>query len=264
MLGLMEDEVLALIVDDSRAMRTILTRVLSSLGVDTVEADNGRTGLEALRAMPVPPDVVLVDWNMPEVDGLEFVVEVRSQPAWRMVRIMMVTSASEQGRIGRALAAGAHEYLIKPFTPDTLQERLRQLVLVAEAPSHAGAGEHVRPGPGARPAAPADRAFTSARGTADHANRSELGICDCCASASIAAFYPLADPFEQDIDGPASPIDRISVCERCFRLVETGHWSHLRDGMSPATDRRAIRYLWMELRRHRVGSPVPALPAHRS
>jgi two-component system, chemotaxis family, chemotaxis protein CheY len=261
--------VLALIVDDSRAMRTILTRMLSSLGFDAVEADNGRTGLDALRAMPAPPDVVLVDWNMPEVDGLEFVAAVRSQPAWRAVRIMMVTNESEQGRIGRALVAGAHDYLIKPFTPDTVHDRLHLLGLVAEATICPGPEGHRCPEAPSKLTKPAEQTATPAGGTADDArhgaevNRSGSRICDCCAGPSTVMYYPLDELFERDDDGPLSGVDRIYVCDRCFQLVETGHWSNLRHWTSPAMGRRAIRHLWMGLRQHHVGSPVQALP-HRS
>lgn len=250
----MEEQVLALIVDDSRAMRTILKRTLSTFGIDTVEADNGRTGLEVLRAMPVPPDVVLVDWNMPDVDGLEFVAEVRSQPAWRDIRIMMVTNESEQRHIVRALAAGAHDYLIKPFTRDTIQDRLRQLGLVG---SEAGDG---LPSSDVRVFSSMPVTAGGARAGID-ADGSEARICDCCANAGTVAYYPLDEPLEQGDDGPLSFVDRIYVCERCFQLVETGHWSHLRGWIGSATDKRAVRHLWMGLRRHYVGSPVPSAPS---
>jgi two-component system chemotaxis response regulator CheY len=67
---------------------------------------------------------------MPVMDGLTFVGEVRANPAWRHITLMMVTTESEQGQIVRALAAGAHEYLIKPFTPDAIRGKLDLLGLV--------------------------------------------------------------------------------------------------------------------------------------
>ena len=76
------------------------------------------------------PDLATVDWNMPVMDGLQFVSAVRANPAWRGVTLMMVTTESEHGQIVRALAAGAHEYLIKPFTPDALRDKLELLGLV--------------------------------------------------------------------------------------------------------------------------------------
>jgi two-component system chemotaxis response regulator CheY len=120
---------LALVVDDSRAMRMVLHRIVSSLGFDVVEAGNGQEALDAVDAGPIP-DIALVDWNMPVMDGLEFVTTVRSRPELRGVTLMMVTTESEHGQIVRALAAGAHEYIIKPFTPDAIAEKLALLGLV--------------------------------------------------------------------------------------------------------------------------------------
>jgi two-component system chemotaxis response regulator CheY len=120
---------LALVVDDSRAMRMVLRRIVSGLGFDVVEAGNGQEALDAVDAGPIP-DIALVDWNMPVMDGLEFVTNVRSRTELRGVTLMMVTTESEHGQIVRALAAGAHEYVIKPFTPDAIAEKLALLGLV--------------------------------------------------------------------------------------------------------------------------------------
>ncbi len=75
-------------------------------------------------------DLACVDWNMPVLDGLSFVTAVRRERKWRDVTLMMVTTESEQAQIVRALAAGAHEYLIKPFTPDAIRDKLQLLGLV--------------------------------------------------------------------------------------------------------------------------------------
>ena len=120
----------ALIIDDSRAMRSILRRIVTGLGWSTSEAENGQEALDELEAGPTP-DLCLIDWNMPVMDGYDFVVQVRSDPRWRDVTLMMVTTESEHGRIVRALAAGAHEYVVKPFTPDAIVEKLALLGLVA-------------------------------------------------------------------------------------------------------------------------------------
>jgi two-component system, chemotaxis family, chemotaxis protein CheY len=121
--------VLALVVDDSSAMRKIIGRILTGLGFDIVEAENGRAALDVLESGTVP-DIALVDWNMPVMDGLTLVHEVRANEAWREVSLMMVTTESEQSQIVRALAAGAHEYLIKPFTPDSIADKLEMLGVV--------------------------------------------------------------------------------------------------------------------------------------
>ena len=124
---------LALVVDDSRAMRMILRRIMTDQGYEVVEAADGQEALDVLEGLAdnARPDVALIDWNMPNVDGLELVVRIRKNPAWRSITLMMVTTESEYDQIVRALAAGAHEYVIKPFTPEAIVEKLQLLGLVA-------------------------------------------------------------------------------------------------------------------------------------
>ncbi|UDY24078.1 response regulator [Nocardioides sp. Kera G14] len=119
----------AMIIDDSRAMRSILRRIVSELDFETSEAGHGQEALDQFNAGEVP-DLCLVDWNMPVMNGYEFITAVRSNPDWRRVTLMMVTTESEQTQIVRALAAGAHEYVIKPFTPDAIVEKLELLGLL--------------------------------------------------------------------------------------------------------------------------------------
>ncbi|MFD0807426.1 response regulator [Nocardioides caeni] len=121
-----------MIIDDSRAMRSILRRIVSDLGFETCEAGHGQEALDHLNAGFVP-DVCLIDWNMPVMDGYTFITEVRANPEWRDITLMMVTTESEQRNIVRALAAGAHEYVIKPFTPDAIVEKLELLGLLQPA-----------------------------------------------------------------------------------------------------------------------------------
>ena len=122
---------LALIIDDSRAMRKILARIVSDLGFDHIEAENGREALDHLEAGRVP-DLCLIDWNMPVMDGYTFVTRVRANNEWRNVTLMMVTTESEHNQIVKALAAGAHEYVIKPFTPDAIVDKLSMLGLLPQ------------------------------------------------------------------------------------------------------------------------------------
>jgi two-component system chemotaxis response regulator CheY len=119
----------AIVIDDSSAMRMILRRTLTRLDFEVTEAVNGRDALDRLATLDPLPDVALVDWNMPEMDGLTFVQTVREDPRYRQLTLLMVTTESEQSQIVRALAAGAHEYLIKPFTPDAVAEKLELLGL---------------------------------------------------------------------------------------------------------------------------------------
>jgi len=119
----------ALVIDDSRTMRRIIVGVLRSLGFDTLEAGDGREALDVLES-GIPVDLACIDWNMPVMNGLEFVLAVRENRAWRGLTLMMVTTESEHNQIVRALAAGAHEYVIKPFTPDAIRDKLQLLGLV--------------------------------------------------------------------------------------------------------------------------------------
>ncbi|GLY13981.1 response regulator [Kineosporia sp. NBRC 101677] len=119
----------ALVIDDSRAMRAILTKQLGALGFDVAQAFDGRDAMDLLDQGYVP-DVALVDWNMPRMDGLSFIKAVRIREEFRDVTLMMVTTESEQANIVRALAAGAHEYVIKPFTEEVIADKLALLGLV--------------------------------------------------------------------------------------------------------------------------------------
>jgi len=124
--------VLALVIDDSRAMRMILRRVLTANGFEVVEAGDGQQALDVVAAGPVP-DVALIDWNMPVMNGLEFVTAVRANRDYRQMTLMMVTTESEHSQIVRALAAGAHEYVLKPFTHEAITEKLSLLGLTPVA-----------------------------------------------------------------------------------------------------------------------------------
>lgn len=126
-----EDRMRALVIDDSRTVRLIIGKILTELGLDVVEAGNGREGLERLAENP-DANVVLVDWNMPEMNGLEFVRAVRARPEYRGTKLMMVTTETEQEQVLRALDAGADEYVMKPFTRDILVAKLSLLDVPGE------------------------------------------------------------------------------------------------------------------------------------
>ncbi len=116
----------ALVVDDSRSMRSILSRILRELGAEVTEAGDGRTALGILESGSLP-DIALVDWHMPVMDGLQFVSAVRRRPEWRPMAIMMVSTESDSHHIVQALAAGANEYIMKPFTREAVGEKLELL-----------------------------------------------------------------------------------------------------------------------------------------
>lgn len=122
---------LALVVDDSRAMRRIVCGILERAGFATLQAEHGQHALDLL-AEGHRPELACIDWNMPVLNGLEFVVAVRGQQDLRDMTLMMVTTESEHSQIVRALAAGAHEYLIKPFTEEAMVDKLCLLGLYPE------------------------------------------------------------------------------------------------------------------------------------
>ena len=126
----------ALIVDDSRAMRTILKGILKGLGFETFEAGHGKEGLERLKEVGAT-DLALVDWNMPEMNGLEFVQAVRAQQAYEETRLVMITTETDMARVTAALEAGANEYLMKPFTKESMLDKLTILGL-ASPPAELG------------------------------------------------------------------------------------------------------------------------------
>jgi two-component system chemotaxis response regulator CheY len=104
-------------------MRAILGKILKEIGFEVMDAGHGREGLERLRQTGMP-ELALVDWSMPEMNGLEFIQAVRTDHSYDDMRIMMVTTKSEEGAMVNALEAGANEYLMKPFTKDVLLEKL--------------------------------------------------------------------------------------------------------------------------------------------
>ncbi len=120
----------ALVIDDSRAMRAILRNLLKGLGYEVVEAANGKEALARLIESG-PVEVALVDWNMPEMNGYEFVVACRQNRAWDSVRLLMCTTETEMSQVLKALEAGANEYVMKPFTREIIQEKLAMLGIAA-------------------------------------------------------------------------------------------------------------------------------------
>ncbi len=114
----------ALVVDDSRPIRRIESDILKQLGFETADACNGKEALFHLKTNPLP-DIALVDWNMPEMDGLEFITTVRRDAQYARMAILMVTTETETDQMLRALSAGADEYLMKPFQRECLVDKLR-------------------------------------------------------------------------------------------------------------------------------------------
>jgi two-component system chemotaxis response regulator CheY len=125
-------EVRTLIVDDSSVMRKIVERSLRQAGLDPLvvfEAGSGTEGLEVLRGRQV--DLILSDINMPSMDGLEFLRQIREQNLAPGVPIVMITTESSEEHVKQAIAAGAQGYIRKPFTAEQVKERVLPLVHAA-------------------------------------------------------------------------------------------------------------------------------------
>ncbi|MGE4318287.1 MAG: response regulator [Deferribacterales bacterium] len=114
-------------VDDSSTMRRIIKNTLTKLGFNNVlEAGNGVEGLDVLAKNEV--DLIITDWNMPEMDGLTFVKTLRAKDEYKETPILMVTTEAAKEDILTALRSGVNNYVVKPFTPDTLQEKVNKLL----------------------------------------------------------------------------------------------------------------------------------------
>ena len=116
----------ALVIDDSRAIRLLLKNMLRDIGFEVIEAANGREALQCLKEAG-EVDVALVDWNMPEMNGYDFVCAVRADETYNDLCLMMVTTESEMSQMVKALEAGANEYVMKPFTKEVIIEKLQLL-----------------------------------------------------------------------------------------------------------------------------------------
>ena len=112
-----------LLVDDSRTMRTIERKILAGLGfMDVVEVADGQEALTALGQNRF--DLVLMDWNMPNLSGIEALKQIKANSATKAIPVIMVTSESEKSHILEAIKSGAANYIIKPFTAEVIQEKL--------------------------------------------------------------------------------------------------------------------------------------------
>lgn len=115
-----------LIVDDFSTMRRIVKNLLNDLGYsNTAEADDGHTALAALRAQPF--DFVVTDWNMPGMTGIELLQAVRADPELSSLPVLMVTAEAKREQIIRAAEAGVNGYIVKPFTANTLKEKIEKI-----------------------------------------------------------------------------------------------------------------------------------------
>ncbi|MCJ2021853.1 MULTISPECIES: response regulator [unclassified Methylobacterium] len=120
-----------LVVDDSAVIRKVARRIIEDLGMNVSEAEDGSAALEACAAHM--PDAILLDWNMPNMDGYAFLQALRQSEGGEFPKVLFCTTENDVGAIARALRAGADEYIMKPFDRDILTAKLEQVGLVADA-----------------------------------------------------------------------------------------------------------------------------------
>lgn len=115
-----------LVVDDFATMRKIIKNILTQLGFkDIVEADDGSTALEILKKQKV--DLIISDWNMPKMPGIELLKAVRSDENLKDIKFIMVTAEAQKENVVEAIKHGVNQYVVKPFTPETLKEKLEKV-----------------------------------------------------------------------------------------------------------------------------------------
>ncbi|MEW6012064.1 MAG: response regulator [Elusimicrobiales bacterium] len=115
-----------LVVDDSKTMRLIVSRIMKELGYEVGEAGNGKEAIEALKT-DSSYSLVMADWNMPEMNGYEMVVNIKSDDNLKKIPIIMVTTETETGNVSKAIEAGASDFITKPFKKETVQEKINKI-----------------------------------------------------------------------------------------------------------------------------------------
>jgi two-component system chemotaxis response regulator CheY len=117
-----------IVADDSRLIRGIIERTAVSIGFEVIHAANGKEALNILEASDKDINLVLLDWNMPMMNGIDVLRNMRSDDRFKNIPVMMISTESEDDKIKEAIDAGAHGYLTKPFTADKLADAIRQVL----------------------------------------------------------------------------------------------------------------------------------------
>ncbi len=116
----------ALVVDDSRMMRMTVRKLLETIGLEIVEAGDGKEALEQMAQHDIK--LVMLDWNMPVMNGIECLKGIRAEEKYASVVVIMLTTENQMDAIREALTVGANEYIMKPFTDDMLIEKVKMVV----------------------------------------------------------------------------------------------------------------------------------------
>ena len=117
-----------LIVDDSSVIRKVARRIMEEVNFEIREAEDGQKALDQCREDM--PDVILLDWNMPVMDGLEFLTEVRKEPCGDTPKVIFCTTENDMDHITQAISAGANEYIMKPFDKEIIHSKLKEVGLI--------------------------------------------------------------------------------------------------------------------------------------
>ncbi len=117
-----------LVIDDSSVIRKVARRIFEGMQMQTSEAENGQQGLEACSASM--PDAILLDWNMPVMDGFDFLKLLRRMPGGDKPKVVLCTTENDVAHIARAMHAGANEFVMKPFDRDIIRAKIEAIGLV--------------------------------------------------------------------------------------------------------------------------------------
>lgn len=119
---------ICLVVDDSSVVRKVVSKIVQALGFEVVEAEDGKQALE--KSKEVTPNVVMLDWNMPVMNGMEFLEEFRKNPDNAEVKVIFCTTEIDITKIMCAMEAGANEYIMKPFDEEIVKTKFQQIGLI--------------------------------------------------------------------------------------------------------------------------------------
>lgn len=117
-----------LVVDDSRVVRKVARRIIEEIGFECLEAEDGQKAYE--QCEQAMPDCILLDWNMPIMSGIEFLVKLRAMPNGTSPKVIFCTTENDMDHIQRAMTSGADEYIMKPFDSEIIQSKFSQIGLI--------------------------------------------------------------------------------------------------------------------------------------